>query len=32
MKVGVNESDETLTETIIGLASKLSMKVVADTV
>lgn len=28
--IGVNESDETLTETIIGLASKLSMKVVAE--
>jgi len=28
--IGINESDETLTETIIGLANKLSMQVVAE--
>ncbi len=28
--IGINESDETLTETIIGLANKLSMRVVAE--
>jgi len=28
--IGINESDETLTETIIGLASKLSMQVIAE--